>query len=152
MQIKLSLCGKRFGQYQVSAQPTVCEYWTDVISAVKYFFEPKANFHCWWTWKNLVAKICTMDNAGLDGAIFRILLAVVRFQRIHNEVRTNVLLLDKGLFHKNQMTLATKCSIWPLSMLGQSIWSTACHPPLLGYSDLFYKARPHIHNCLYKIT
>lgn len=59
-----------------------------------------------------------MDNAGLDGAI---LMAVVRFQRIHNEVRTNVDLLDKGLFLKNQMTHVTKCSIWPLSMLGQSV-------------------------------
>jgi len=118
MQIKLSLCGKCFGQYQLSAQPTVCEHWIDAISAVKYFFEPKANCHCWWTWKNLVTNICTMDNAGLDRVI---LMAVVRFQRTHKEVRTNVGLLDKELFLKNQMILATKCSIWPLSMLGQSV-------------------------------
>ena len=59
-----------------------------------------------------------MDNAGLDRAI---LMAVVRFQRTHKEVHTNVGLLDKELFLKNQMILATKCSIWPLSMLGQSV-------------------------------
>ena len=60
---------------------------------------------------------CTvqMDNAGPDGAILKISLAVnCNFTAAKSHEGCTVL-LDKGLFLKNRMTLPEKCSIWSLS-------------------------------------
>ena len=57
-----------------------------------------------------------MDNAGPDGAIFKISLAVVNFTEAKScEVCT--ILLDKGLVLKNRLTLAKKHTVRPSSRL-----------------------------------
>ena len=57
-----------------------------------------------------------MDNAGPDGAVLKISLAVVILQR-HKVMRCVQFLLDRGLFLKNRKTLPKKPSVRPSSRL-----------------------------------
>ena len=62
-------------------------------------------------WRDLVTNVLSMDNAESDGAICWLL------QIYRGESREFcTVLLNKGLFLKNWTSLATKPSIWPLSM------------------------------------
>ena len=91
-----------------------------------------------------------MDNAGPDGAILKISLAVVILQRWSREVCT--VLLERGLFLKNQITLPKKCSVRPSSRLKTVDLNYRSSLSVARLVRFWFKIWPPTTDSSYKVT
>ena len=77
-----------------------------------FFFEPKIAFSIYGSEETQLPMYCMMDNAGPDGAIFKISLAVVILHR-RKVVRCEQFYWTRGYFSKTEQCLQKKIESSP---------------------------------------